>query len=161
MDDAIVGKIIEIKSMKENCDAHLQELKATQQAEIQAVVSKISEARQLDVIQGQGQAIELKESMNTVQAMREQFQTEVQQSKIRCEKLADEIHTQETSHMAHKDELKRLNEKHEQEMLRAQQQLKQQEETFQQQITTLTNEMTQLKQMFAQMMSSHFFVSAN
>ena len=155
VEDALVGKIIEIKSMKENFDAHLQELKANQQAEIQAAVSKISEARQLDIIQGQGQAIELKESMNSVQVMREQFQTEAQQSKIRCEKLADQIHMQENSYTAHKDELKRLNDKHEQEMHRAQQQLKQQEETFQQHITNLTDEMTLLKQMFAQMMSSN------
>jgi hypothetical protein len=75
-----------------------------------------------------------------VQAMREQFQTEVQQSKIRYEKLADKIQMQETSHTAHQEELQRLNEKHDQEMLRAQQQLKQQEETFQQHITTLTND---------------------
>jgi hypothetical protein len=96
VDEAIIGKIIKVRSMKENFDTHLQELKGTQQEEIKTAVSKITEACQLDTIQGQGQAIELKASMNTVLAMSEQFQTEVQQSKLRYHKLADEIQLQET-----------------------------------------------------------------
>jgi chromosome segregation ATPase len=150
VDDALVGKIIEIKSMKENFDSHLQELKVSQQQEIQAAVSKITEARQLDVIQGQGQTIEFKASMNTVQALSEEYKTEIEQSKIRYEKLAEDHH----------EELRKQNARHEQEMLRAQQKLEQQEETFQQHITTLTDEMTQLKQMFAQLMSSNASTTA-
>jgi hypothetical protein len=145
VEDALVGKIIEIKSMKENFDSHLQELKVSQQQEIQAAVSKITEARQLDVIQGQGQTIEFKASMNTVQALSEEYKTGIEQSKIKYEKLAEE----------HQEDLRKQNARHDQEMLKAQQKLEQQEETFQQHINALTDEMTQLKQMFAQLMSSN------
>ena len=83
--------------------------------------------------------------MNTVQALSEEYKTGIEQSKIKYEKLAEE----------HQEDLRKENARHDQEMFKAQQKLEQQEETFQQQINALTDEMTQLKQMFAQLMSSN------
>ena len=137
----------------------MQEIKATQQEEIQKAVSKITEEHQRDYIHNQGQAIELKTSMNSVLAMTEQFETVVQQSNIRYEQLADKILIQESNQTAHQAELQRLQEQHATAMAKAQQELstqhdmkvKQQEETFQEQIKTLSEEMQQIKQMFANM----------
>jgi DNA-binding protein len=75
-------------------------------------MSKITVEHQRESIQGQGQAIELKASMNSVLAMSEQFQTEAQLSRIHYEKLADEIQLKEINQTAHQAEIQRLQEQH-------------------------------------------------
>ena len=149
VEDTLIGKVIEIKTITENFDHKMHE-------EVHRVVSKIKEEQ---AVRSQGQMIELKTTINSMLAMEDHIDKLVKRDDTRYEQLVNNNQILDFNQTTQQAEIQRLKEQHATAMAKAKQELhdqheqkmKEQQEAFQQQITTLSEEMQQIKQMFAKM----------